>query len=293
MTLHRIARTAGGGAKGRAISLRRTTMNRSARASRALRAVVLAVACIAGGLATLPAAAQDTPVKVLRIGGDPDFRPISFADPSGKLIGFDVDLATELAAHMKVPLDYQGVAWDGIIPALQASKIDAITQMAITDQRRQVVAFSQPYLAQTMVTVVRANQPDLNPGPADLGHYKVGVMVNTSAATLLSKMPDVHPVTYNTVTDEYNDLLLGRIDVVAIEGTNGTYVASTPQYAGKLRATDTPLSSEKHYVGAALRKDDTALLAAINTAIDQMRADGSLARIMTKWFGDARMLATK
>jgi cystine transport system substrate-binding protein len=225
---------------------------------------------------------------VFRVGADSDYRPISYPDASGKMIGFDVDFANALASHMGVELQYEGMAWDGIIPALQAKKIDAVTDLVVTDKRKEVVAFSDPYLVQTITTVVSAKQPDLNPTATDLAKYKVGVMVNTAAATVVDKIPGVQATTYNTVADEYNDLLLGRIDVVAIESINGAYVASAT-YPGKLRVTGSTLSDDKYMVAVALRKDDTALLGKVNSAIAAMKTDGSLDKIISSWFGDARM----
>src|SRR4051812_18998130 len=77
------------------------------------------------GVGAAPAA------DVLRVGADSDYRPISYPDASGKMIGFDVDFANALASHMGVELQYEGMAWDGIIPALQAKKIDAVTDLVV------------------------------------------------------------------------------------------------------------------------------------------------------------------
>src|SRR2546422_414209 len=120
---------------------------------------------------TLPGATKVS-LKVLRVGADPDYRPVSFADKSGKLIGYDVDFAGELAKRLGIPLDYQGVAWDGIIPALTGGKIDSITDLVITDKRKEVVAFSRPYMEQIITTVVRADKPNFNPGRNDLAGLK-------------------------------------------------------------------------------------------------------------------------
>jgi ABC-type amino acid transport substrate-binding protein len=245
-----------------------------------------ALAMVAGAVITNPAAAQE---RTLHVGADADYRPISYPDPSGKMIGFDVDFATALAAHMGRKLQYEGMAWDGIIPALQAKKIDAVTDLVITDKRKEVVAFSSPYVAQTITTVVRTDKPNFNPGRDDLAKLRVGVMVSTAAANALQKIPGVNPTTYNTVADEYNDLLLGRIDVVAIESSNGAYVASAT-YPGKLRVTGQTLSDEKSLAAVAVRKDDTALLDEVNVALAKMKADGSLKATITKWFGDDRQM---
>jgi len=236
-------------------------------------------------LAVSAVASADT----FKVGADPDFKPISFADPSGKLIGFDPDFAASLAQHMGTTLDYQGVAWDGILPALQAGKIDAITNMVVTDKRKEVAAFSQPYLGQTVTTVVRADEPNLNPKLDDLKALKVGVMVNTAAAGVVAKLTGADITSYNSVSDEYQDLLLGRIDVVAIESVNGSYTA-TSLYPGKLRVTGIPLTPDAQLISVAMRPGDKDLIAKVDHAIDAMRADGSLDKIAIKWFGDNKIV---
>src|SRR2546428_13600649 len=82
---------------------------------------------------TLPGTSA-VPIKVLRGGADPDCRPTSRTEKSGKMVGSDVDFSTDLASRLGIPLHYEGVAWDGIIPALLARKIDAIAAMVITDK---------------------------------------------------------------------------------------------------------------------------------------------------------------
>jgi len=250
-------------------------------------AVCLGLLLVAGS--ALPGAAT-APLSVLRVGADPDYRPTSWTEKSGKMVGSDVDFATSLASHLGVPLHYEGVAWDGIIPALLAHKIDAITAMVITDKRKEVVAFSRPYAFQTITTVVRANSPaTFNPGRADLAKLKVGVMVSTAAAQAVAAMPGVRPVSYNTVADEYNDLILGRLDVVAIESVNAGYTTKTV-FPGKLRVTNQDLTGQPSYTAVALRKDDAPLREAINAAIGAMMKDGSLERINRKWYGNVKMI---
>ena len=241
---------------------------------------------------TLPGTAA-VPIKVLRVGADPDYRPTSWTEKSGKMVGSDVDFATALASRLSIPLHYEGVAWDGIIPALLARKIDAITAMVITDKRKEVVAFSRPHTFQTITTVVRANSPsNFSPAKDELSGLKVGVMVSTSAAQAIEDLPGVKPITYNTVADEYNDLILGRIDVVVIESVNAGYTTTTI-YPGKLRVTNKDLTGKPSYTGVALRKEDTQLRQAIDAAINAMIKDGSLRRIYKKWYGDVNMVPSQ
>jgi ABC-type amino acid transport substrate-binding protein len=239
------------------------------------------------------AGAATVPLKVLRVGFDPDFRPSSYTEKSGKMAGVDVEVATALAQHLGVRGENIGVAWDGIIPALQAHKIDAIGGMVITDKRKEVVAFSRPYAVETVTTVVRADSPpDFNPGKNDLSKLKVGVMVSTSAAQALAALPDVKPITYNTAADEYNDLLLKRIDVVVIESVNAGYTAKAI-YPGKLRVTNADITGTKALNAYALRKEDTQLKEAIDAAIGAMIKDGTLQRIDKKWYGDINVIPTE
>lgn len=244
---------------------------------------VFALLLTAGGMTTSSALADEMLTK-LSVGADPDFRPISFMGADGALQGYDVDFSAALAKHMGVPVEYQGMAWNGIIPALQADKINAITNIAITDARKQVVDFSKPIMQQSVVAVVKAGSSE-PAGPEDLARMKVGVMTGTSAATALAAMPDVSPTTYNTVIDAYIDLLLGRIDVVAVESVNGSYLVES-QYKGKLVVAAKPVAAGVTYNGVALRRGSEKAVAQVNEAIDKMKADGTLKSISMKWFGN-------
>jgi ABC-type amino acid transport substrate-binding protein len=245
---------------------------------------------IAVGAVSAAHAQERSPITKFIVGGDLEYRPMTYADENGKPVGYDVDLAEAIAAHMNVPLQYETMAWDGIIPALEGKRIDAITSIAISEARKEVVTFSQPILAQSITTVVRADRPDFNPGPADLANLKVGVLINTAAAAALEKIGGITPLTYNSVPDAYNDVVLGRIDTVVIESVNGYYTVASI-YPDKLRVTGVSVSDDPQLIGIAMRKDDAELHAAVDTALNAMRADGTLAAIATKWFGDTAILA--
>jgi cystine transport system substrate-binding protein len=242
----------------------------------------LALLLCCGAAATSPALADEALTK-LSVGADPDFRPISFMGADGTLTGYDVDFAQALGSHMSLKVDYQGMAWDGIIPALQADKINAITNLAITDARKKVVDFSKPIMKQSIVAVVKASG-NQSVSADDLKSLKVGVMTGTSAATTLAALPGVSPTTYNTVIDAYNDLLLGRIDVVVVESVNGSYLAES-QFKGKLNVVVKPLTADITLNGVAVRHGSDKAIAQINDAIDKMKADGTLKTLSMKWFG--------
>jgi ABC-type amino acid transport substrate-binding protein len=254
----------------------------------AILVVTAAVGLFAVGCGSSSSSSNDssasTNTPTWHVGVDATFRPFAFYDKSKTLVGFDVDLSKALAAHMKMKLDLQPTAWDGIIPALDAKKIDAVPDMSITEERKQQVLFTNPVIQQGITTVVKADRADFNPGRDNLSGVKVGVQVNTAAAATVHKIKGAKVTEYNTAEDAYSDLMLGRVDTVAIESTNAGYSVEHI-YPGKLRVTNQELSTEKVDVAAALRKDDTAMQGKINTALDAMRQDGTLDKVVKKWFG--------
>jgi len=247
-----------------------------------LKKVALAAGFIAGVIAGTAAMAQDMPTK-LTFGVDPNFRPISFAAPDGKVIGFSIELADELSKKLGVPISIEGMAFDGILPALIGKRID-LTQQIVTPQRQQVVDFTRPIIEQTIRAVVRVGS-NVDPAPGNLSKLRVGVMVNTSAEATLKEIPDVKPTVYNNVVDEYNDILLGRLDVVVVESVNGAYTVAS-QFPDKLKMTETVISPTKRFNAIAMRKGEPQVLAKVEAALDSMFQDGSLARIHQKWFGN-------
>jgi ABC-type amino acid transport substrate-binding protein len=245
--------------------------------------ITVVVAVVLGLAILVPAASAQTMPNSLVLGVDPHFRPMSFASPDGKIIGFDIELAEELGKRLGAKIRIDDMAFDGIIPALQGKRID-LTDMVITPQRQTVVDYTRPFLTQTIRAVVKADNK-VDPTPATLASLRVGVMANTSAATALGQVPGVKPTFYNTVVDEYNDLVLGRLDVVVVESVNGGYTVAT-QYKDRLRMTETVVIPQARLNALAMRKGEPERLAWVDAAIAVLLKDGSLARLHDKWFGN-------
>ena len=227
------------------------------------------------------AAAED-----IIFGEDPVYRPNAYYDDNKQLVGFDIDLANAMAERMGAKAKFETMAFEGIIPAIQAGRIDAYPQLSIRPARREQVDFSIPFFSQTVVVVLPKEPPNVNPTMDDLKGKSVGVLSGTSSDLLMSKQAGINLTRYNTSPDAFRDLLLKRIDfVVADSLTAGYQVKNT--YPDKLRVSKTALT-DRTEIGAAVRKGRADFLTRLNKAIDTMKADGSLDAIVKKWFGDVQ-----
>jgi cystine transport system substrate-binding protein len=254
-----------------------------------LRTALIAGFALAGLTAASLQAQADTLLDqikargTLEIGLEGTYPPFNYQDENGQLAGFEVDLAQAIAAKLGVKADFQPTKWDGILAALDAQRFDVImNQVTITPERQAKYDFSEPYTVSGIQIITRAGDETKISKPEDLAGKPVGAVIGSSYEKWLhdnAPKADVH--TYDDDATRDQDLLSGRIDGVI----NDRLVAAAlvKQYQGKLAAAGTPFAPQSQ--GIALRKGNPELLAALNKALDDLRADGSLAKISDKWFG--------
>ncbi len=242
-------------------------------------AVFVLTACLA--LMPVSSKAQDTIV----FGTDATYRPMAFMDENNKLVGFDIDLAYAMAERMGAKARIETMSFDGLIPALQSKRIDVEPSMTIRPARKEQVDFSTPFFSQTNTVVMPIDRTDFNPtAPEQLKGQRIGLALSTGSDVLLSKIPDLNITRYNTVPDAFRDLVLKRIDVVAVDSLTAGYLIKYT-FPTQLRVSNTALTG-KVEIGSVVRKGNPELLDRLNKAIEKMKADGSLAAIAKKWFGD-------
>src|SRR5215208_1375170 len=123
----------------------------------------LSIVIAASAIATGAASAQGKKWETVKIATEGAYAPWNFTGAGGKLEGFEIDLANDLCSRMKVKCEIIAQDWDGIIPALQAKKYDAIMAgMSVTDERKKVIEFSRAYANAPNTFVVAANSPLAN-----------------------------------------------------------------------------------------------------------------------------------
>ncbi len=216
----------------------------------------------------------------LVIGTDPGFKPFEYRQ-GGKIVGFDIDLAQEIANDTGRQLVIEEMNFDGLIAALQAGKIDmAVAGMSVTPERSQNVNFSNPYYLASQMIVVRDNDQRIK-SKTDLTGKKIGVQLGSTGDTIVGQLPHVTKIQFSAVPAVLQELRSGRIDAAVLDNAPAeTYIKTNPD----LKMLDTKLSEENYAI--AMRKDRTDLLDQVNNTIKRVRQDGTYQRLIEKHFSE-------
>jgi len=240
------------------------------------RQLLLAALCAAfgGGIAH----AQGT---VLKVGTDATFPPMEFTE-NGKHTGFDIELVEAVAKKLGKQVEWVDIDFKGLIPGLISHRFDmAVSAIYITDERKKVVNFTDPYYAGGLVAMVKDGSSVKK--LSDLEGKKVTVQVGTKSVGYLQEhFPKVQRVEVEKNQEMFNLVDIGRADA-AVTGKPAAYqyVRTRP---GLLFLEEQPTTEE---YGMAMRKDDPELTKAVNGALAQLKSDGTYAAIVKKWFSSA------
>ena len=248
--------------------------------------ILLAVAML-GSVATATGCSKDTTAAESQeefvFANSGAYKPFSF-DESGQIVGFDVDIANEIAKRLdREPVMNSPVPFDALIQGLKAGKYDAlVASHGITEERALVVDFSRPYYRSGAQIFVGEGTTDIN-GPADLTGKKIGVVKASTYLDLAESLTDAYKViTYDSDVIALQDLTTGRLDAVITDKLVGLMARNE---AGlKINAISDPLQQDE--MGIVVQKDDTELLAEIDKALNDMIADGTYEEISMRWFGE-------
>ena len=243
------------------------------------------------GVAFAPVAAQAHKVTQLTFGVDPTYPPFESLSPSGEFQGFDIDLGKAICAELAVKCNFVQQGFDGIIPALQARKFDAIlSSMTVTPERAKQIDFSSEMYNEPTSLVVKKGS-GLVPTAASLKGKTVGVESGTiqeSYAKAYWAPAGVNVVSYPGQDAVYADLLSGRLDASLQDSVEADYgFLRTPKgadYSFGGNVTYDPKDVLGSYIAIGVRKNEEHLLKKINWAIAQIIADGTYKKIEAKYF---------
>lgn len=217
------------------------------------------------------------------VGFDQDFPPMGFVDDSGEYVGFDLEVAEEAANRLGLEFKAQPIAWDAKDMELEAGTIDCIWNGFTMTSREDDYTWSEPYLKNRQVFVVNG---DSIQSIDDLSGKTVEVQADSSAEKALNKDKTLSSSfgVLQTVPD-YNtammDLEQGAVDAVAMDEVVAAY-----QLEGRdsqMRILDGEISQEEYAVG--FLKGNEKLRDNVQKKLEEMAAEGVLAKISEKWFG--------
>jgi octopine/nopaline transport system substrate-binding protein len=267
----------------------------------------ISMGLLASALAIGGSAAQEKTVKIATEGA---YAPWNFTGPGGKLDGFEIELAAELCSRIKVKCEVVAQDWDGIIPALNAKKYDAIMAgMNITDKRLEVVDFTRPYasgmhgfatmkdspLAKLAGTGERANL-DKDPAAAQkiidawkplLKGKTIGTQGSTVNSQFLEKyLKDTVTIREYKTTEQHDlDLAAGRVDAIYAAHSSLKATLDQPEFKDMaIAGAGVSGGVLGRGVAVAVRKDDAELKGKFDAAIQAAIADGTIAKLTQKWF---------
>lgn len=270
--------------------------------------IPLAIAVsIASLMSALPASAESE--RVISIASEGASPPWDGTDANGQLYGYDIDVGQELCRRIEIKCTFVPQDWDGIIPALLVGKFDVIMSgMAITEKRKQSIAFSIPYAAGFNQFVVRKELG------LDVGDTKEKVNLSTiggkEKATIERLRSTLAGKAIGALRSSNSEAVLKEIlgDVVTIRSYDSLDNMKLDLAAGRIDGgladyftwrdfLETPSGSDAMFfgpelkgglwgpgVGAGMRKDDAELLTKFNAAIDAATKDGTIKALSLKWF---------
>lgn len=234
-------------------------------------------------VATLAFGTQAMAADKLKIGTEGAYPPFNLIDASGKVGGFDVEIAQALCAKMGAECEVVTSDWDGIIPALNASKFDFIVaSMSITEERKQAVDFTDPYYTNKL-QFIGPKGTEFKTDKASLKGKVIGAQRATIAGTWAEdNLGDtIELKLYDTQENAYLDLASGRVDgVLADTFVNWEWLKSDAGKGFEFKG-DPVFDNDK--IGIAVRKND-ALREKLNAALKEIVADGTYKQINDKYF---------
>ena len=220
----------------------------------------------------------------LVLGLDDSFPPMGFRDENNNIVGFDIDVATEVANRMGVELKLQPIEWSTKEMELNTGSVDCLWNgLSIDDERKQAMDLSEPYMTNRMVLVVLNDSEYTD--QASLAGKTIGVQNGSTAEKILEES-DFSKTIGNTIGFKDNvtafmELETKGIDAIFMDEVVANYAITSQNKDFKV--LEDGLTEEEYAVG--FKKGNTALKNEVQKYIDEMKADGTMTQISEKWFG--------
>ena len=221
------------------------------------------------------------------IGLDDNFPPMGFKDENNEIVGFDIDLAKEAAKRMGREVEFKAIDWSSKEAELKSGRVDVLWNgLDITEKRKENMLFSDPYMDNRQILFVKKGTTGITDEKSLAGKV-VGTQSAGTAEEYMDKSDffkkQVKEVKkYPDYVAAFMDLENGRVDAIVGDEITGRYYMS--KHPDTIEAVDTAIG-EISMFGIAFRKDDQKLRDEVQKVLNDMREDGTMAKISEKWFG--------
>ena len=219
--------------------------------------------------------------SVLVMGTNATFKPFEYKE-GGQVVGFDVDLAREIAKDLGAELKIEDMSFDGLLPALEGGRIDlAVAGMSVTEERAKNALFSEPYYQATQRIIVPEDSKIFN--KSGLIGKKIGVQLGTTGDILASEIKGAKVVQFPAAPNVLQELASGRVDAVILDDAPATQYITA--FTG-LKILSAPIGNESYAI--AMKKSNHTLKEKVDQTINRMKKDGRMDAMLKKYFGETR-----
>jgi polar amino acid transport system substrate-binding protein len=245
---------------------------------------VLTMLLLAALLLGVVSCAKKEAAKIV-IATDATWPPMEMVDESKNIVGFDIDLMNAAAKAGGFVVEFKNTAWEGIFAGLEAGKYDAVmSSVTITDERKQTMDFSIPYINAGQILVVKSEVSGVEK-LTDLNGKTVAAQIGTTGAFEIDKVKAAEKITaktYDEIGLAFEDLVNGRVDALVCDTpVAAQYALQNESYKGKLKIVGQPFTEELY--GVAVKKGNSKVLDIINKGLKKVLDSGENKAIEAKW----------
>nr|WP_244610102.1 amino acid ABC transporter substrate-binding protein [Lampropedia puyangensis] len=240
---------------------------------------------VASAHAQTAAPAQDAKAATtIVVGLDDNFPPMGFRDEKNEIVGFDIDMAREVAKRLNINAQFRPIDWSAKEAELNSKRVDVLWNgLTITEERKKHIGFTAPYMENHQIIVVSAKSDITN--KAGLAGKVVGAQEGSSAVDAINKDEAAKTFkqlkTFGDNITAMMDLGTGRLDAVVLDEVVGRYYVA--KRASEFKVLQDHFGTEEYGVGT--RKDDAELLKKLDDTLAGMKKDGTAQKISEQWFG--------
>lgn len=236
----------------------------------------LMTAVLAGAMAMSFGMTAMAEGDVLVMATNAEFPPYEYRE-GDEIVGIDAEVAALIADKLGMELQIDDMAFDSVLAAVQSGKADiAMAGITVTEERKMTVDFTDTYTKATQMIIV-AEDSDIA-GPDDLEGKTIGVQLGTTGDIYVEDVPDATVERYNKGFEAVQDLLLGRVDAVVIDGEPAKVFVE--QNEG-IKLLDEAFTEEEYAIAVA--KDNTELLEKVNAALNELKEEGKFQEVVDKY----------